>query len=78
VAWSKTSFVPKVVGLTTPIKVLVGDHDQSITVEAMQQTIMKWISNAELELLSNCGHYPMMEIPINLATIVQNYMIAHA
>jgi pimeloyl-ACP methyl ester carboxylesterase len=76
-AWSKTNFVPKVLGLATPIKVLVGDHDQSITVEAMQQTTMKWIPKAELEVLSNCGHYPMMEIPINLATIMQNHMIAH-
>jgi pimeloyl-ACP methyl ester carboxylesterase len=76
-AWSRTSFVPKVIGLPTPLKVLVGDHDPRITVEAMQQTIMKWFPKAELEMLSNCGHYPMLEIPINLATIWQTFMNAH-
>jgi pimeloyl-ACP methyl ester carboxylesterase len=76
-AWSKTNFVQKVLGLPTPLKTLVGDHDPTITAEAMQQTIMKWFPKAELETLSNCGHYPMLEIPINLATIWQTFMSAH-
>lgn len=76
VAWADTNFVQKVLGVQVPLKVLVGDHD-TFTAEIMQQTILKWFPNSELEVLSNCGHYPMFEIPINLATIVQQFMIAH-
>ena len=75
-AWSDTNFVQKVMGVKVPLKVLVGAHD-TFTAEIMQQTILKWFTNSELEVLSNCGHYPMFEIPINLATICQSFMMQH-
>jgi pimeloyl-ACP methyl ester carboxylesterase len=71
-----TSFVEKVMGVKVPLKVLVGDHD-TITADMMKQTILKWFHNSELEVLSNCGHYPMSEIPINLADIYPSFMIQH-
>jgi pimeloyl-ACP methyl ester carboxylesterase len=76
-AWSKTNFVSDVLGLRTPLKVLVGEHDPHLTAEFMRQTIMKWFTNAELEVLRNAGHYPMLEIPINLATICEAFMGLH-
>ncbi len=76
-SWSQTNFAQKVMGSSVPIKVLVGEHDQSITVDVMQQTILKWFANAELEVLSNTGHYPMIEIPINFASVCQKYMLCH-
>jgi pimeloyl-ACP methyl ester carboxylesterase len=75
-SWADTNFGDKVMRVKVPIKVLVGDHD-TITAEMMQQTILKWFPNSELEVLSNCGHYPMFEIPINLATICQDFMMKH-
>jgi pimeloyl-ACP methyl ester carboxylesterase len=75
-AWADTNFAQKVMGVKVPLKVLVGDHD-TITAEIMKQTILKWFPNSELEVLSNCGHYPMFEIPVNLASICQSYMIQH-
>jgi len=75
-AWAETNFVQKVQGVQVPLKVLVGDHD-TITAEMMKQTILKWFPNSEIEVLSNSGHYPMFEIPINLATICQSFMIQH-
>lgn len=76
-AWSKTNFVTKIQGLSIPLKVLVGEHDLALTPEVMQQTFMQWFPNAELEVLRNAGHYPMLEIPMNLATIVENFMGEH-
>lgn len=76
-AWSKTDFSSNVQGLRTPLKVLVGEHDPHLTAEFMQQTIMQWFSNAELEVLRNAGHYPMLEIPVNLSTICENFMWLH-
>ena len=75
-AWAETNFVQKVHGIEVPLKVLIGDHD-TITAEMMKQTILKWFPNSELEVLSNCGHYPMFEIPINLATICQAFISKH-
>ena len=76
-SWSQTNFVQKVMGSPVPIKVLVGEYDQSITAEAMQQTILRWFAKAELEVLANAGHYPMIEIPINFASACQKYMLCH-
>ena len=77
VTWSKTDFSSKVKGVRIPLKVLVGEHDPHLTPEFMQQTIMQWCPNAELEILRNAGHYPMLEIPVNLATICEKFMWSH-
>lgn len=77
VAWSKTNFVSKAQGLQTPLKVLVGEHDLALTPEVMQQTFLQWYPNAELEVLRNAGHYPMLETPVNLATICDQFMKSH-
>ena len=77
IAWCKTDFASMVQGVRTPLKVLAGEHDPHLTPEVMQQTILQWFPNAELEVLRNAGHYPMIEIPINLATICDNFMWSH-
>ena len=76
-AWSRTNFVSEVEGLKTPIKVIVGEHDPHLTPEVMKQTFLKWYLNAELEVLRNSGHYPMLEVPINLATVCEHFMWLH-
>ena len=76
-AWCKADLSTEVKGCKTPLKVLVGEHDPHLTAEFMQQTIMQWFTNAELEVLRNSGHYPMLEIPINLATICETFMWSH-
>ena len=76
-AWADTNFVQKVLGVRLPLKVLVGEHD-ALTVEIMRQTILTWFPKSEIEVLSNCGHYPMFEIPINLATVCQAFMTQHS
>jgi len=75
-AWADTNFAESVTGVQVPLKVLVADHD-TITAEMMKLTVLKWFPNSELEVLSNSGHYPMFEIPINLATICQDFMMKH-
>ena len=77
ITWSKNDFSAKVKGLRTPLKVLVGEHDPHLTADFMRQTIMQWFSNADLEVLRNAGHYPMIEIPVNLATICETFMSLH-
>lgn len=77
-AWSKSDFADKMVGLKTPFKLLVGEHDPALTAEIMRQTVLQWLPHAELEIMQNAGHYPMNEIPVNLATTWEKFMKAHS
>lgn len=76
-SWSKDSFVEEVNGASTPMKVLVGEHDHALTPEVMHATFLEWYPQAELEVLPNAGHFPMAEIPIHLATVIDRFVAAH-
>ena len=73
-AWSKTNFVDAIKGNKTPIKVIIGQHDPSLTAEVMNATYMAWYPSAELEVMPNAGHYPMDETPIALATSMEAFL----
>jgi pimeloyl-ACP methyl ester carboxylesterase len=40
----------------------------------MRQTWLVFYPNAELEVLPNAGHYPMMETPAALATVMEEFL----
>lgn len=73
-AWSNEEFVAAVQGCTIPIKVIVGQHDSSLTEEVMRATFLAWFANAELEVMPNAGHYPMDETPVALATSIETFL----
>jgi esterase len=72
--WSRADFSPLVQGNPVPVKVIVGEHDASLSAERMKQTWLKWYPNAELEVLANTGHYPMHEVPLALAASIQEFL----
>ena len=67
-------FLPLVQGNPTPVKVIVGAHDPSMTAGRMTQTWLAWYPRAELETLANSGHYPMYEVPVALAASMQDFL----
>ncbi len=73
-AWAKEEFVADVQGHDHPIKVIVGEHDPSLTADIMKATYMAWYRNAELEVMPNAGHYPMDETPVALATSIETFL----
>lgn len=73
-AWSKTNFVDAIKGNKTPIKVIIGQHDPSLTADVMNATYIAWYPSAELEVIPNAGHYPMDETPIALATSMEAFL----
>jgi esterase len=73
--WATVDFSDKVKGNATPLKVLIGAHDPTLTVELMQSTWLAWYANASLETLANSGHYPMHEVPLALAAAVQEFLL---
>jgi esterase len=73
-AWSKTEFSSAVDGNGIAIKVIVGEHDPVLTEEVMRQTYLAQFPEAELEVITNAGHYPMEETPVALATSIEAFL----
>lgn len=73
-SWAKTDFHTEIVGKTLPVKVIVGEHDGALTSDVMKATYLAYYPNAELEVMSNSGHYPMDETPIALATSIEAFL----
>ncbi len=76
-AWVKEDFAAEVSAIKTPMMVCVGEHDGAINSDAMKATYLSWIENCCLEEISNSGHYPMQETPINLITLIEGFMTQH-
>ncbi len=74
VAWTKTDFAEESKGNDVPLLVCPGEHDGALTPDVMQQTYLEWYPNATLQVLPNSGHYPMQEIPVYLATVIEGFM----
>ena len=73
-AWMRTDFSARMSGGTQRIKVLLGEHDPAITPALMSETILAWNTRAEMDILYNCGHYPMLEMPVYLATVMERFL----
>lgn len=73
-AWMKTDFSARMPGVSQRVKVLVGEHDPAITPMLMEETILAWNQRAEMDILPNCGHYPMLETPVYLATVMERFL----
>ncbi|MBP0449171.1 alpha/beta hydrolase [Kitasatospora sp. RG8] len=72
--WTTQDFAAKVAGSTLPVKVFVGEHDPALSVEVMRGTWLAHHPQAELEVLTNSGHYPMHEVPVAFATALEAFL----
>jgi pimeloyl-ACP methyl ester carboxylesterase len=73
-SWARHDFSDRVRGNPAPVKVIVGEHDPALSAEVMRQTWLAFYPNAELEVLPSAGHYPMMETPAVLATVMEEFL----
>ena len=73
-SWAKTDISRQVKGNQTAIKVIIGEHDPAMSVRVMEQTWLRFYPGAELEVLSNAGHYPMYETPAALAASIEEFL----
>ena len=72
--WAASDFSARIEGNTTPVKLFIGEHDPTITADLMSRTWLAWYPRATLETLGNTGHYPMHEVPVALATTLENWL----
>ena len=72
--WARHDFSDEVAGCRTPVKLFIGEHDPTLTLELMTRTWLAWYPEATVETLSNAGHYPMYEAPLALATALEAWL----
>jgi pimeloyl-ACP methyl ester carboxylesterase len=73
-AWTQTDISAAIKGLPIKVLAIVGENDASLTPDVMRATYLASYPNATLEVLANCGHYPMDEVPVNLTTVMERFL----
>lgn len=76
--WANYAFFESVKGCRVPLKIMSGEHDVNLTYELMQDTFGQWFTDVEIVKLSNCGHYPMYETPLCLASECEKFIKSHS
>ena len=76
--WAKEDFSADVssAGSGVPVKVIVGETDAAVSAEVARETWLVYFPGAELEVMTNAGHYPMFETPVALATSIERFLDA--
>lgn len=73
-SWVGDDYLADVGRPETPIACLVGEHDPALSAEVMRQSWMQIYPNVTLVELASCGHYPMHEAPVWLATRIEAFL----
>jgi pimeloyl-ACP methyl ester carboxylesterase len=76
-AWARTNILERVQGSQVPVLVVAGEHDPALGEATCRATWLQHYPHAELEVVTNAGHYPMDETPIRLATVIQAFLHRH-
>ncbi len=74
VAFSKTDFSTEAKTVRTPMLVLVGQHDGGVNEEFVRASFPVLYPQVQIEILPNCGHYPMLETPAWLVTRIEGFL----
>jgi pimeloyl-ACP methyl ester carboxylesterase len=60
--------------VSTPMLFLAGEHDGGVQADMLKAVIPGLFPHATIEVIPNCGHYPMDETPVHLATRMEAFM----
>lgn len=73
-SWVNDDYLADVGRPGTPIACFVGETDPALSAEVMRQSWMQIYPDVTLVELAACGHYPMHEAPVWLATQIEAFL----
>ncbi|MES2958273.1 MAG: alpha/beta hydrolase [Pseudomonadota bacterium] len=73
-AFTETDFSGECADYAGPVLVLAGQHDQGVSEEFVRATFPRLYRNVQLQVLPNVGHYPMVESPAYLVTVIEDFL----
>lgn len=73
-AWAHADFADEVRGNEVPVLLAVGENDPAVGQAFVEQFWVPLYPNSRVEVVTNAGHYPMFEAPVNLASIVTEFL----
>lgn len=73
-SWALGDFSEQIRHLPHEILAVAGAADAGLPPEAVRATWIAQLRNARLEILAECGHYPMLERPLALAAIFEQFL----
>lgn len=76
-SWVEDDYLADVGRPSTPIACIVGETDPALSADVMRQSWMQIYPDVTLIELPSCGHYPMHEAPVWLATRLEAFLSQH-
>jgi pimeloyl-ACP methyl ester carboxylesterase len=70
--WAGANFAEDLPGHGVSMKVIVGEHDLTISGKYIGSTWLSHLPGTELEVMTNSAHYPMSEAPVVLITSLEH------
>ena len=77
-AFTQTDFSAEAARLTCPLLVLIGQHDGGVSEDMARAVYPSLYPHVVIDILPNAGHYPMVETPAYLVTVMERFLSAHA
>ncbi|MSQ57810.1 MAG: hypothetical protein EXR35_10035 [Limnohabitans sp.] len=74
-AFSQTNFSDQSSQLKQPFLVFIGQYGQGVCEEMVRAVFPDLYPHAKLQVLPNCGHYPMVETPVYLMTVIKQFIL---
>jgi pimeloyl-ACP methyl ester carboxylesterase len=73
-SWSTAKFADELLAVTNSVKVIVGVNDTDLTLEVVKSTFGKTFDSCAFVQLEGCGHYPMLEAPLELVREIELFL----
>jgi 3-oxoadipate enol-lactonase len=73
--WGRENISESARGIKTPVLIIAAERDAPpFQADALNTSTLLFYPNGRLVSLSECGHYPMQELPPQLATLIERFL----